>query len=265
MRSRVFSVATFLILIASFAFPREPQQVILWPSANAPILRITFARFQEIDSGAAGERMYAIETTAENLSPKPFAGQRFTVYLFDKKQVRIGNAWMEVTNVGPGQAVKFQITVETSGTPSSLSVIAASAVSKTISMTVNSVPQGALLKVDGITAGTTPKIIQVGVGKHQLAFSRDGFRTGVFPLEIGPNDVSGGSVSYELGSAQLDTIELRDGSVLNGDLDSISGMDVVVRIGGVLEHINRNEVKRILFVQREPPSAGPLPQAVPNQ
>lgn len=265
MRIRFSLVAAILTLITSIAFAREPKQVILWPSEGTPILRFAFAKFQEIDSGAAGQRIYAINTTAENLSSKLFADQRFTVYLFDKKQVRIGDAWMEVTNIGPAETIKFQIMAQTSGTPASLSITAASAVSKTISMTVNSVPQGAMLSVDGKQAGITPKMIQVGVGKHQLTFSKDGFKTGVFPLEIGPSDVSGGSVSYELGSAQLDTIELRDGSVLNGNLVSISGMDVVVRIGGVLQHINRNEVKRILFVQREPPSEQSLPQAAPNQ
>jgi hypothetical protein len=258
-------LAAFLLLFTPFALASESQQEITWPTTGAPILRFTFAKFKEIDSGAAGERMYAIDTTAENVSSKPIVSQRFNVYLFDKKQVRIGDAWMEVTNVGPGQTIRFQITVEASGAPVSLSVVASSDVARAISMTVNSVPQGALLKVDGVEAGLTPKIISVGAGKHELAFSKEGFLAGVFPLEIGPNDVSGGSVSYELGSAQLDTIELRDGSVLNGDLDSISGMDVVVRIGGVLQHISRNEVKRILFVQREPPPTEPLPQALPNQ
>jgi len=45
-------------------------------------------------------------------------------------------------------------------------------------------------------------------------------------------NVSGGSVSYELGSAVHDTVELRDGSVLNGDVESISATEVVVRTGG---------------------------------
>jgi hypothetical protein len=57
-------------------------------------------------------------------------------------------------------------------------------------------------------------------------------------------------VTYELGASAHDTVELRDGSVLNGDLDSISGMDVVVRIGGALQHYDRNPVKRILLVER---------------
>jgi hypothetical protein len=79
---------------------------------------------------------------------------------------------------------------------------------------VNSVPQGAVLKVDGTDAGTTPKMVKVGVGKHLLEFTKEGFNAGKFPMEVGPDDVSGGSVSYELGTSAHDTIELRDGSVL---------------------------------------------------
>jgi hypothetical protein len=128
---------------------------------------------------------------------------------------------------------------------------------------VNSTPQGALLKLDGIEQGPTPRLISVGPGKHTLSFSKEGFTVGTFPLEIGPNDVSGGSVSYELGAASFDSIELRDGSVLNGDLVSISGMDVDVRVGGSIQHINRNQVKRIVLTEREAPTPD-LPPAAPN-
>src|SRR5262249_5815307 len=122
---------------------------------------------------------------------------------------------------------------------------------KTISITVNSVPQGATLKVDGTEAGVTPKIIQVAPGKHMLEFSRDGFNTGHFPLEITPDDASGGSLSYELGTSVHDTIELRDGSVLSGDVESISASEVLIRIGGNVQHFSRNQVKRIGLVPRE--------------
>ena len=71
-------------------------------------------------------------------------------------------------------------------------------------------------------------------------------------------------MSYELGAASFDSIELRDGSVLNGDLVSISGMDVQVRVGGMIQHIDRNNVKRIVLTQREAPMPN-LPPAVPNQ
>ena len=78
---------------------------------------------------------------------------------------------------------------------------------------MNSVPQGAGVKIDGVDAGTTPKVAQLTVGKHLLEFSKEGFNTGHFPLEISPNDASGGSVSYELGTSAHDTIELRDGCI----------------------------------------------------
>jgi hypothetical protein len=121
-----------------------------------------------------------------------------------------------------------------------------------VSTTVNSVPQGALLRVDGKEVGTTPKIVEVSIGKHVLEFSKEGFNSGKFPLEITSRDASGGSVSYELGSAAHDTVELRDGSVLSGDLVSVSGMQVVVRIGGNAQTFDRNQIKRILLTERDP-------------
>ena len=87
-----------------------------------------------------------------------------------------------------------------------------------------------------------------------LGFEKEGFNSGKFPLEITSHDASGGSVSYELGSAAHDTIELRDGSVLTGDLVSVSGMQVEVRIGGKAQSFDRNQVKRILPTERSPAS-----------
>ncbi len=119
---------------------------------------------------------------------------------------------------------------------------------------MNSVPQGADLKLDGIPAGTTPKIVQVAPGKHVLSFSKEGFNSGTFPLETTPDDVSGGSVSYELGTAAHDTVELRDGSVLSGDVESMSATEVLIRIGETVQHVARNQVKRIALIQREQPA-----------
>jgi hypothetical protein len=93
---------------------------------------------------------------------------------------------------------------------------------------------------------------QVSVGKHTLEFTKEGFNSGKFPFEIGPDDVSGGSVSFELGTSAHDTIELRDGSVMSGDLVSVSGMEIIIHMGGSDQKLDRNQVKRILFVQRQP-------------
>jgi hypothetical protein len=40
--------------------------------------------------------------------------------------------------------------------------------------------------------------------------------------------------------------------VLSGDLVSVNGMEVVVRIGGNAQTFDRNQVKRILLTEREP-------------
>jgi len=207
---------------------------------------------------------YVMDTTAENLSTRVISSARFSVYLFDKAKVRVGEDVVSLTNVGPGETVRFETTVMASGQPVSVSVQAKTDAGKAITMTVNSTPQGALLKVDGVEAGITPRLITLGAGKHTLTFSKEGFKAGDFPLEIGQNDVSGGSVGYELGAASFDSIELRDGSVLNGDLVSISGMDVEIRIAGNLQHIDRNRIKRVMLVQRDAPHQDLPPASSPQ-
>jgi hypothetical protein len=263
MLSRSRILLSLFALTISVCIAETVPQVIFWPEAGAPVVRFTFSKCK--DMGALGnQHTFVTDTTAENLSSSLIREQRFTLYVFDKKQIRIGEAGISVSNVGAGQTVKFQTMIQTSGVPATLSLVAVKMEPRTISLTVNSVPQGAMLKVDGADAGTTPKLIKVGLGKHLLAFSKDGFNAGTFPVEFGPDDVSGGSVSYELGTAQFDTIQLRDGTVLVGDLDSVAGMEVVVRTGGVLQHIDRNKIKSILLVQRQPPnpqlSEPPSPQ-----
>jgi len=224
-------------------------------------VRFSFGKFKEISS--TGKRHdYTTDVTAENLWNKKISRAEFALYVFDKAKVRIGDGWIAISDVGPGGVVKFQTGITASGTIASMELVPRSLPTelqaflppKAISITVNSVPQGAELKIDGTPAGTTPKIVQVTPGKHGLTFSKEGFNSGTFPLEITPDDVSGGSVSYELGTSAHDTLELRDGSVLSGDVQSMSATEVVVRIGGTVQHFSRNQVKRIVLIQREPPS-----------
>ena len=249
--SRISAFVLFMAIACSSGAAKDiPFQVITWPDSGPPAVRFTFSKFKEI-GGMGKERTYITETVAENLSGKTITNANFSLYVFDKNNARIGEGYVNLTNVSAGQTVKFQITLSASGTPASLAVTTSAP--RTVSITVNSVPQGAVLKVDGKDAGTTPKIIEVAIGKHILEFSKEGFNPGKFPLEITSRDASGGSVSYELGSAAHDTIELRDGSVLSGDLVSVVGMQVQVRIGGNTQTFDRNQVKRILLTEREPP------------
>jgi len=248
---RSFLVPLFFVTIAvsSLSAKDVPFQILTWPESGQPVLRFTFSKFKEI-GGMGKERTYLTDTTAENLSDKMIGGANFSLYVFDKNKARIGEGYITLSNVSGGQTVKFQITLAASGNPASLAL--STSTPRTVSTTVNSVPQGALLRVDGKEVGTTPKIVEVSIGKHVLEFSKEGFNSGKFPLEITSRDASGGSVSYELGSAAHDTVELRDGSVLSGDLVSVSGMQVVIRIGGNAQTFDRNQIKRILLTERDP-------------
>ncbi len=263
IRNKPFYVLS-LVLFAATAYAKDPPaQIITWPESGSPVVRLSFGRFKEVSSSGS-QHNYNSDTTAENLWGKPISRADFSLYLFDKNKVRIGEGWISLSNVSVGGIVKFQTSVTTTGTPVSITLAPRSLPdelqsflpTKTLSVTVNSVPQGADLKLDGTPVGITPKVVKVGPGKHVLEFSKEGFNVGKFPLEMGPDDASGGSVSFELGTSAHDTVELRDGSVLTGDLVSVSGMDIVIKVGGSNQTLNRNQVKRILFVQRTPAEEG---------
>ncbi len=250
--SKVFAVLLLLVAGIPPIFAKDVAfQTATWPNSGQTILRFTFSKFKDI-AGVGKEHTYVTDTIAENVSDKSIGNGDFVLYVFDKAKARIGEGHISLTNVGPGETVKFQVTILLSGSPASLTVSANAP--RTLSITINSVPQGALFKVDGKDMGTTPKMVEVAVGKHMLEFSREGFNTGKFPLEMSSRDVSGGSVSYELGSASHDTIELRDGSVLTGDLISVNGMQLELRVGGNTQTFDRNQVKRILLTERDPVS-----------
>jgi len=260
MVKRLFVRSLFLfVVVVTVCFAKDPPaQVIVWPTSGQPVVRFTFGKFKE-SSSLGKQHSYNIDVTAENLWGKKISKADFSLYLFDKDKIRIGEGWISISDVAPAQVLKFQIFAQASGTPVSTVLsprslppeLQAYLPPKTISITVNSVPQGATLKVDGTEGGVTPKIIQVAPGKHMLEFSKDGFNKGHFPLEIAPDDASGGSVSYELGSSTHDSIELRDGSVLSGDVESVSATEVLIRIGGNVQRFDRNQVKRIGLVPRE--------------
>jgi hypothetical protein len=260
LATRCFGLAICLVLFASTNAKELPPQVIVWPASGQPVLRFSFGKFREISSSGK-QHDYTVDVSAENLWNKQISKAEFTLYAFDKAKVRIGDSWIAISDLAPGRMVKFQATIGASGAIASMELIPRSLPTelqaflppKTISITVNSVPQGAELRIDGNAVGTTPKIVQVSPGKHALTFSKEGFNSGTFPLEITPDDVSGGSVSYELGTSAHDTLELRDGSVLSGDVQSMSATEVLIRIGGTVQHLSRNQVKRIVLIQREQP------------
>lgn len=270
---RWFGVAFFVLASLQVLLAKDPPaQVIQWPNSTAPVLRFSFSKFKKI-GGIGGENTYVTETTAQNLWNKRISRANFKLYLFSDQKIRVGEAILSVADVAPGETIKFQTTISASGNPSSVTLgpeylppeLGAVGPARLVSVTVNSVPQGAQLRVDGSDQGTTPKVVQLGVGQHKLEFSKEGFNAGIFPLEIAANDASGGSVSYELGSAVHDTVELRDGSVISGDVEALSATQLTVRIAGKDNQYDRNQVKRILLVERETlPTVPPAVSGAPK-
>ena len=252
-----------ILLMATLCLAKDEPRVMVWPETGKPVLRFSFAKFRE-SSFSGKQHLYTSETTIENLWDKKISQANFSLYLFDKNKVRIGDGSIDVTNISSGESIRLQTTVAASGKPVTMTLSPESLPAelqpampprppRQISITVNSIPQGASLKIDGEDMGTTPKVVRVSVGKHTLEFSKEGFTAGSFPLDIGPDDASGGSVSYQLGNSAHDTIELRDGSVMVGDVEAVSATEVIVLIGGNLQHLGRNQVKRILLVERDMP------------
>ena len=254
-----------LLLCPLLQAKEKPAQILDWPVTN-PILRFTITKVRQVGS-YGGQNTYVLETEVQNLSQKRISRAGFTFYLFDKKQIRISDGYITVSNVGPGEVVKMQLTAGAMGIPASMSISPADlppelqplAPPKMVPVNVTSVPSGAKLRVDGKDAGITPMALKLTVGSHKLEFSKEGFSTGTYPLTIAPDQLPGGTISFELGGTSFDTIDLRDGPVINGDVESVDATMVVVRVGGNLQNFDRNLVKRILFVEREEPKATPQP------
>jgi len=86
-----------LFLVAAEA-KETPGQTVVWPENGQPILRFVFGKFKE-GPAYGREHNYTCETTAQNLWSKKIDAV-FSLYLFDKSSVRIGEGYVQVSNVG---------------------------------------------------------------------------------------------------------------------------------------------------------------------
>ncbi|MGB6404472.1 MAG: hypothetical protein WBF26_16660, partial [Candidatus Sulfotelmatobacter sp.] len=67
------------------------------------------------------------------------------------------------------------------------------------------------------------------------------------------------------GGLSRDMVELRDGSVVLGDVISMSMTEVLMRVDGREQTYDRNQVKKIMLVERQVIQQAPLAQPVPAQ
>jgi hypothetical protein len=236
---------------------KDSMPPVSWP-ADKPLLTFTVNKLTHV-GGFQGQQTYNIELAVANVSPKRISQATFQFYLFDKQNVRVGQGYIDLSNVAPNETVKMQVNAIAMGTPMTFTVtpqhlpaeLAGAAPPKAIAVTVYSVPSGAKLSVDGKELGVTPIAAQLIPGSHTLTFVKEGYSPGTFPMVVAADQLNGGSVSFELGTASHDAVELRDGTVVNGDLQFVDATQVVVLVGGSPQKFDRNLVKRISLIERD--------------
>lgn len=260
-----------LVVISSIALAREkpePTITMMWPDSSNPTLKLVFGRFVRQGPGYGGQTSFASDVLVQNVSAKRIPRASLTVRLFDQNKVRVGDSVLNVNDLGPSETTKIAFQFFTTGMPASLTLAAHNDTSgvptslRTIPLKIVSVPAGARLKVDEQDAGTTPRVVDLLVGTHILEFSKEGYATGSTPVDIGPDEAPGGSITFELGGLSRDTVELRDGTSILGDVMSVSTTSVVIRVTGQDQTYDRNKVKKITLVEREAvqePAAAPTP------
>jgi hypothetical protein len=258
MRRAFSSLLLFYLWALLAAAQSDAPLTLLWPSSDKPSLKLTFGKFGQ--SGIVnGQGIFLSDVTAQNVSDQGMPRSVFTVLVSDKNGVRIGQARLQLPEIGPYRTQKAQVQFSAAGTPAAVTLLAG----KTIPLRIISIPAGANFKVDGEDDGVTPKFVDFTIGTHTLEFSKEGYATGTTPLDVGADELPGGSVSFELGGLSQDTLELRDGSTVLGDLISMSLTTVDVRVEGKDQKYDRNQVKKIILVERITTRQAPVTQPVP--
>ncbi len=254
MKKSVAVLAAILVLASAACFAKDSTITLQWPP-DQPAIKLTFGKFQQI-AALAGQSIFVCDVVVENLTDKPVSHASFTVYGNDKNNVRIGEGFLSLSDLDPQQQVKVRLQFTSVGIPVSLTLsakkdmLAAPGV-KTIPLKVLSVPPGAKLKVDGQDAGITPVMVKLTIGNHTLDLTKEGYAPGTTPFDVTPDELPGGSITVELGGLSRDTVELRDGTVLLGDVLSMSLTAVVVSVDGKEQTLERNQVKKMFLVERQ--------------
>ena len=252
MRRPIWLVPLFVLLmfvLSMLTSARAADTVLIWPSnGKDTMLRFTLSKLRQINS-VSGQSDYLGEAQAENLSSKPIPSASFYLYLLDKNGKRVGEGYLEVTNLAAGERARIPVSAHALGSFSSMELQPQhlpSDESMKVKMSVTSVPSGASLKLDSQESGVTPQVLSIVPGKHVLEFGKEGYVTEKTPLEIAEHPPLG-SVKLELKPLAVDTVVLRDGSVLMGNLISVTTTGVAISVKGTSRTLERGRVARIVL------------------
>ena len=239
------------VFVSQLVSQSSPPVTVQWPDADKPVLKLVFAGFARAGM-VDGAGIYTSDVTAQNLSEQSMPRSVFTVNILDANGVKIGKARLRLDAIPPYRTDKSQVQFTAAGVPAKVSLIAG----KTIPLSVKSVPTGASFSVDGEDAGVTPKVYDFTIGSHTIEFHKEGYAPGSAQLDVGADELPGGSISLELGGLSQDTVELRDGTTMTGDLISMTLAEAVFQSEGKVKTLGRNQIKKIFLVERVSPNSG---------
>ena len=235
--------------------------VLTWPdNGEGAVLRFTLGKLRQVNS-VSGQTDYLGEAVAENLGAKAIPSASFYLYLLDKNGNRVGEGYLEITNLPGGQKAKIPVSAHAMGSFARMELKPQHLPSDEpmkIKMSITSVPPGASVMVDSQPSGVTPQILPVAPGKHTLDFSKEGYTPASTPLEIAENAMPG-SLQIELSPLTLDTVVLRDGTVLLGNVISVTSTSVAVNVKGKATRLERTRVARVVFGTRNQAAASSSP------
>jgi hypothetical protein len=246
MRKHLF-IISLLWLSALSALAADT--ILTWPpDSKDAILRFTIGKMRQVSSNS-GQTDLLGEATAENLTAKPIPSASFYLYLLDKSGKRVGEGYLEVTNLPAGQRAKIPVSVHAMGSYATMQLQPQHLPSDEplkVKMNVTSVPPGANVKLDSQPAGVTPQVLPIAPGKHVLEFSKEGYAPASTPVEVAANTPLG-AVDIELTPLTLDTVVLQDGTMLLGEVVSMTAATVNINVKGKPTKLDRNRVARIVL------------------
>jgi len=222
--------------------------VLTWPpDAKGATLRFTIGKLRQVSSNSGQSDLFG-EATAENLSAKPIFSASFYLYLLDKSGERVGEGYLEVSNLPAGQRAKIPVSVHAMGSYVSMQLQPQHLSDEPLKvrMNITSLPPGANVRLDSQPSGLTPQILPIAPGKHVLEFTKEGYATASTPVELGANTPAG-AVDIELTPLTLDTVVLQDETVLLGDVVSMTATSLNLTVKGKPTRLDRNRVARIVL------------------
>lgn len=251
MRTSIRILSPLLLLATATLFAADT--VLTWPpDTKDAILRFTIGKLRQVSSNS-GQSDLLGEATAENLSAKPIPSASFYLYLLDKNGKRVGEGYLEVTNLPAGERTKVPVSVHAMGSYATMQLQPQHLPSDEplkIRMNITSVPPGANVKLDSQPSGSTPQVLPIAPGKHLLEFTKEGYATASTPVEVAASTPAG-AVDIELTPLTVDTVVLQDGTVLLGDVVSMSATSVNITVKGKPTRLDRARVARIVLGHRK--------------